>query len=181
MIELNVARMPSMLGKDYADQDCALARALEVIGERWTTLILRDAFYGVRRFSDFQAHLDIPKAVLAERLNGLVEDGLLERIPDPRHAGRHQYVLTPIGTDLWPALHALMGWGERHRAANSRIFKHAACGTALDDEGKCPRCDLTPAPEDIITEPRPGRRTGRDDPVAVALQAPHRLLEPLDT
>jgi DNA-binding HxlR family transcriptional regulator len=170
-----------MLGKDYADQDCALARALEVIGERWTPLILRDAFYGVRRFSDFQSHLDIPKAVLVDRLNGLVEDALLERTPDPRHAGRHQYQLTAAGRDLWPALHALMSWGDRHRAANSRIFKHAACGTLLDDEGKCPRCGLTPGPEDIITEPRAGRRAGRDDPVAVALRAPHRLLEPLQT
>jgi DNA-binding HxlR family transcriptional regulator len=68
---------------DYDGQDCALARALEVVGERWTPLILRDAFYGVRRFSDFQVHLDIPRAVLADRLNGLVEDGLLVRIPDP--------------------------------------------------------------------------------------------------
>jgi DNA-binding HxlR family transcriptional regulator len=173
--------MSIVLGKDYVDQDCALARALEVIGERWTPLILRDAFYGVRRFSDFQTHLDIPKAVLAQRLNGLVEDGLLERTPDPRHAGRHQYVLTPIGRDLWPALHALMSWGDRHRAANSRIFKHAACGTPLADDGSCPHCHLTPAPEDITTEPQPGRRTGREDPVAVALRAPHRLLEPLDT
>jgi DNA-binding HxlR family transcriptional regulator len=170
-----------MLGKDYADQDCALARALEVIGERWTPLILRDAFYGVRRFSDFQAHLDIPKAVLVDRLNGLVQDGLLERTPDPRHAGRRQYQLTAAGRDLWPALHALISWGDRHRAANSRIFKHAACGTLLDDEGKCPRCGLTPGPEDVITEPHPSRRTGRADPVAVALRDPHRLLEPLET
>ncbi|MFZ0379758.1 MAG: helix-turn-helix domain-containing protein [Solirubrobacteraceae bacterium] len=117
----------------------------------------------------------------AERLNGLVEEGLLERTPDPHHAGRHQYALTAIGKDLWPALHALMSWGDRHRATNSRIFKHAACGTRLDDEGKCPRCDLTPAPEEIITEPHPDRRTGRDDPVAVALRAPHRLLALLDT
>jgi len=170
-----------MLGKDYADQDCALARALEVIGERWTPLILRDAFYGVRRFSDFQAHLDIPKAVLTERLNGLVQEGLLERAPDPRHSGRHQYLLTPTGKDLWPALHALMSWGERHRAANSRIFKHAACGTPLDDAGSCPRCQLTPAPQDITTEPRPGRKARRQDPVAIALRAPHRLLDPLET
>src|ERR1700690_1478964 len=73
----------SMLGKDYQRQDCSLARALEVVGERWTLLIVRDAFYGVRRFNDFQAHLDIPKAVLSDRLNGLVEDGILERRPDP--------------------------------------------------------------------------------------------------
>jgi DNA-binding HxlR family transcriptional regulator len=72
-----------MLGKDYENQDCALARALEVVGERWTMLIVRDAFYGVRRFNDFQAHLDIPKAVLSDRLAGLVDEDILERIPDP--------------------------------------------------------------------------------------------------
>ena len=72
-----------MLGKDYQRQDCSLARALEVVGERWTLLIVRDAFYGVRRFNDFQAHLDIPKAVLSDRLNGLVEDGILERLARP--------------------------------------------------------------------------------------------------
>jgi DNA-binding HxlR family transcriptional regulator len=170
-----------VLGKDYAAQDCSLARALEVIGERWTLLILRDAFYGVRRFSDFQAHLDIPKAVLSDRLGGLVEDGILERRPDPQHAGRHIYELTAPGRDLWPTLHALLVWGSRHRATNSRTFKHAPCGTALDDHGRCATCDLTPDPQDILSEPRRRRRHIRDDPVATALRAPHRLLEPLDT
>jgi len=170
-----------MLGKDYADQDCSLARALEVIGERWTPLILRDAFYGVQRFNDFQAHLDIPKAVRSERLNGLMANGLLARNPDTGHAGRHLYELTPAGRDLWPALHALMTWGARHRVSNSRIFKHAACGTLLDDAGQCPRCALIPAPEDIVTETLAGRKALRDDPVALALRAPHRLLEPLET
>src|SRR5919109_3453280 len=103
-----VAILRAVVGRDYDGQDCALARALEVIGERWTMLIVRDAFYGVRRFSEFQAHLDIPKAVLADRLEGLVEQGVLERRPDPRHAGRKLYVLTPAGRDLWPAVHALL-------------------------------------------------------------------------
>jgi DNA-binding HxlR family transcriptional regulator len=170
-----------MLGKDYERQDCALARALEVIGERWTMLIVRDAFYGVRRFNDFQAHLDIPKAVLSDRLSGLVEDGILERRPDPEHAGRHLYQLTGAGRDLWPALHALLVWGGRHRAPNSRVFKHAACGTRLDDSGHCATCDLTPGPQDILMEPRRRRRKLRDDSVAVALRAPHRLLEPVET
>ena len=75
-----------------------------MIGERWTLLIVRDAFYGVRRFNEFQAHLDIPKAVLSDRLAGLVEDGILERLPDPDHAGRHLYELTAAGRDLWPAV-----------------------------------------------------------------------------
>jgi DNA-binding HxlR family transcriptional regulator len=171
-----------MLGKDYEAQDCSLARALEVVGERWTLLILRDAFYGVRRFNDFHAHLDIPKAVLSDRLSGLVEDGILERRPDPQHAGRHLYELTPAGRDLWPALHALLVWGGRHRAQNSRVFKHTACGTLLDDRGLCPECGVTPGAQDILSEPRARRRRPlRDDPVAIAMRAPRRLLTPIDT
>lgn len=170
-----------MLGKDYEFQDCALARALEVVGERWTMLILRDAFYGVQRFSDFQTHLDIPKAVLSDRLTGLVDDGLLDRISDPEHAGRHLYRLTRAGKDLWPALHALLMWGSQHRAPNSRIFRHAVCGTRLDESGRCPQCELTPTPEDITIEPVPRRKSRRDDPVTVALRRRHRLLEPLET
>ncbi len=178
MIELTryTARM---LGKDYERQDCSLARALEAVGERWTLLVVRDAFYGVRRFNDFQAHLDIPKAVLSDRLSGLVEDGILERRPDPEHAGRHLYELTAAGRDLWPVLRALLAWGGRHRHPNSRVFKHAACGTRLDESGYCATCALMPGPEDILTERRRGHRMLRDDRVAVALRTPHRLLEPL--
>lgn len=170
-----------MLGKDYDNQDCAMARALEVVGERWTLLIIRDAFYGVRRFNDFQAHLEIPKAVLSDRLAGLVDQDILDRRPDPRHAGRHLYELTPAGRDLWPVLTALLAWGDRHRHPNSRVFKHAACGTRLDDAGHCPECQVAPTPEDIITARRRGRGGGRRDPVSLALREPHRLLEPLET
>jgi DNA-binding HxlR family transcriptional regulator len=169
-----------VLGKDYERQDCSIARALEVVGERWTLLIVRDAFYGVRRFNDFQLHLDIPKGVLAERLARLAENGILERRPDPDHAGRHLYELTPAGRDLWPALHALLVWGDRHRARNPRIYKHVTCGTRLDDRGQCPACGVTPDPDDILTAPRRGRASGRSDPVALALRKPHRLLEPIE-
>src|SRR5689334_23507250 len=100
-----------MLGKDYQRQDCSIARALEVVGERWSLLLVRDAFYGVRRFSDFEVHLDIPKAVLSDRLNGLVEAGVLARKPDPDHAGRTLYELTATGRELWPVVHALQRWG----------------------------------------------------------------------
>lgn len=170
-----------MLGKDYAAQDCSIAGALEVIGERWTLLIVRDAMYGVRRFTDFQAHLDVPKAVLSDRLGGLVENGVLERRPDPEHHGRHVYELTAAGRELWPILHALLVWGSHHRAANSRLFRHAGCGTQLDKDAACPTCRLTPDLADIITEPRRGRRRLRDDPVALALRGPHRMLEPVNT
>jgi DNA-binding HxlR family transcriptional regulator len=170
-----------MLGKDYDGQDCALARALEVIGERWSLLIVRDAFYGVHRFSDFHAHLDIPKAVLSDRLDGLVTDGILHRLPDPGHEGRWLYELTTAGRELWPVLHALLVWGGRHRGTNSRLFLHAACDTVLNDEGACPTCGRIPAPEDIATQPRADRATRRSDPVAVALREPHRLLDPVQT
>jgi DNA-binding HxlR family transcriptional regulator len=168
-----------MLGKDYEGQDCALARALESIGERWTLLIVRDAFYGVQRFNDFQTHLDIPKAVLSDRLAGLVEDGLLTRRPDPDRPGRHVYELTEAGRDLWPVLHALLVWGGRHRGSNSRVFEHAVCGTRLDERGGCPTCGIVPGPEDIVSVPRRGRGR-RGDPVAEALRQPHRLLERID-
>jgi DNA-binding HxlR family transcriptional regulator len=159
-------------GKDYRDQDCSIARSLEVIGERWTFLILRDAFYGVRRFSDFQAHLDVPKAVLSSRLASLVEAGILERRPDPDHGGRHLYELAPAGRELWPVLYALLVWGGRHRSPNSRAFRHAACGSAVDDRGDCPFCRMIPAPEDIISERVPGRPAVRDDAVTIALGTP---------
>ncbi|MQA85043.1 MAG: transcriptional regulator [Streptosporangiales bacterium] len=169
-----------MLGKDYPAQDCALARALEVVGERWTPLILRDAFYGVRRFSDFAAHLDIPRAVLSERLRHLVEAGVLERRPDPERPGRDAYELTPSGRELWPALHALMRWGVRFHATpgRTRRFVHAACDVALDERGLCTRCGAAPAPEDVLTF-GPGRKPPREDAVSAALQAPRRLLQPL--
>src|SRR5436309_793499 len=181
MTRLALATLQAMLGKDYSRQDCSLARALEVLGERWTLLIIRDAFFGVQRFSDFQGHLDIPKAVLSDRLTGLVDQGVLERAPDPAHAGRHLYRLTEAGRGLWPAVHALLAWGDRYRGPNSRTFAHVACGTPLDASGACPACRLTPGPEDIVMQRRRKRGPARDDPVTAALREPHRLLEPIET
>lgn len=166
-----------MLGKDYESQDCAIARALEVVGERWTLLVVRDALYGVRRFNDFQAHLDIPKAVLSARLRGLVGDGILERLPDPDHRGRHLYQLTQAGKDLWPVVHSLLVWGDRYRGGSTREIRHAGCDTALDDRGTCPRCKVAPGPDDVVTAPL--RQTVRDDHVARALRGPHRMLDPI--
>jgi DNA-binding HxlR family transcriptional regulator len=167
-----------VLGNDYKNQDCSLARALEVVGERWTLLIVRDAFYGVERFSDFVAHLDSPKAVLSDRLASLVDDGVLERRPDPARAGRNVYRLTAAGRELWPILYAMLVWGGRHRAPSGRSYEHAACGTRLDEHGACPSCGVTPPAEDVVAIP-PRKPSRRDDPVAVALRSPRRLLEPI--
>jgi DNA-binding HxlR family transcriptional regulator len=165
------------LGNDYDRQTCSLARTLEVVGERWTLLIVRDLFMGIQRFSDLVAHLDIPRAILSSRLSALEAEGLVVR------SDRQEVELTAAGRDLWPSVYALTQWGERHRCAGGgarRLWLHAACGTELDDAGTCPACGVTPAPEEVETRPGTGRdRPLREDRVSVALRAPHRLLTPL--
>jgi len=172
-----------MLPKSYEGQDCSLARALEVVGERWTLLVLRDAFYGVRRFTDFQVHLGVPRAVLTERLRTLVEYGLLTRQPDREQPARHQYTLTDKGWDLWPALHALRSWGEQHVPASNgprRLFVHAICGADIDATSSCARCHRQVSPEEVLAAPGPGLNPEvSQDPVSAALQEPHRLGQPL--
>ena len=170
-----------MLGKDYVRQDCSIARALEVVGERWTLLIVRDAFYGVRRFNDFQVHLDIPKAVLSDRLSGLVERGILDRTPDPDHAGRHVYELTAAGRELWPLLFDLMIWGSSHRSPQRAHLQPRRLRDRPRPARESARSAASrPSPADVTVAPRPDRKTFRDDPVTVALRAPHRLLVPLE-
>src|SRR3954462_3449695 len=103
-----------MLHRTYENQVCSAARALEIVGERWTLLILRDALLGIRRFDDFQASLGIARNVLADRLGRLVEAGVLERRPYCERPLRHEYRLTAKSRDLWPVVHALVSWGDRH-------------------------------------------------------------------
>jgi DNA-binding HxlR family transcriptional regulator len=132
-----------VLHRTYSDQDCSVARALEVVGERWTILILRDAFRGVHRFDDFQRSLGVARNVLQTRLLRLVDEGLLERARYQEHPPRHEYRLTPRGEDLWPVLLALMEWGDRHRSegeASPRAV-HRGCGGALTQRCLCSACD----------------------------------------
>jgi DNA-binding HxlR family transcriptional regulator len=168
------------LGSDYAGQSCSLARTLEVVGERWTLLIVRDLFFGVRRFSDLQRHLDIPRAVLSARIAALVEDGLVER--RPYRPGRDELLLTERGVELWPAVHALMQWGERHHSPGGprRVFVHVACGTQIGPTGLCPRCEREPTAAELEMRLGPGATAPiRDDAVTLALREPHRLMTPL--
>ncbi|WP_395106384.1 winged helix-turn-helix transcriptional regulator [Actinomadura sp. SCN-SB] len=163
------------LGKDYVKQDCSLARALEVVGERWTLLIVRDALYGVRRFGHFLTHLEIPRAVLSTRLQSLVEAGVLEK-------DGQDYVLTAVGRELWPALHMLARWGERNYSGRGpcRLFFHVPCDTRIGADGVCPACAI-PAPlEELEVRPGPGMNPEKDDPISVALRRPHRMLAPFD-
>lgn len=167
------------LGTDYPRQDCGIARSLELVGERWTLLILRDAFLGVRRFSDFQVHLDVSRAVLSSRLDALVSEGLLVRVGE----GHASYELTEDAIGLWPVLLFLAQWGdERTRPGRPRrTFHHVGCGT-LGRDGRCATCGTLPHPSAVETRRGPGADpTLRSDPVSLALREPHRLLEPLAT
>jgi DNA-binding HxlR family transcriptional regulator len=168
------------LPREYEGQACALAHALELVGERWTLLIVRDLFFGVTRFTDLQTHLDVPRAVLTARLALLTEAGVIER--RAYAPGRFEHVLTDAGLELWPIVHQLMQWGERHLHPDGpvRLFAHSRCGTELAHDGTCPACALAPAPADVETRPGPGKpRVVRRDPISVALRSPHRLLRPV--
>ncbi|MFD8688346.1 winged helix-turn-helix transcriptional regulator [Streptomyces sp. NPDC059651] len=170
------------LGKDYANQQCSIARALEVVGERWTLLVLRDALYGVRRYNDFLVHLGIPRAVLASRLQSLIEAGLLEKRRYQESPPREEYVLTDSGKALWPVLRTLGAWGRDHLPGTlpTRVFVHASCGTELGAYGECPACSVSVPPEDVEMRPGPGLDKDTGNPVARALLTPRRLLMPLE-
>src|ERR687887_353605 len=103
-----------MLKRDYEGQNCSVARALEVVGERWTLLIVRDAFLGLRRFDEFQESLGIARNVLTDRLNRLVDEGILERVRYSERPERYEYRLTPKGRELNVALAGLRQWGDKH-------------------------------------------------------------------
>jgi DNA-binding HxlR family transcriptional regulator len=104
----------SVLNREYQEQNCSIARALELVGERWTLLIIRDAFLGLRRFDEFQESLRISRNVLTDRLNRLVEEGIFEVIPYGTRQDRYDYQLTRMGLDLHVALVGLRQWGDKY-------------------------------------------------------------------
>jgi DNA-binding HxlR family transcriptional regulator len=106
-----------MLKRDYEGQNCSIARTLEIVGERWTLLIVRDAFLGRRRFDEFQESLGIARNVLTERLNRLVDEGIFERVRYSERPERYEYQLTQKGRDLRIALTALRQWGDRYESS----------------------------------------------------------------
>jgi DNA-binding HxlR family transcriptional regulator len=151
-----------MLPRTYDDQTCSVARALEVLGDRWTLLVIRDAFLGVRRFDDFQRDLGVARNVLSDRLQRLVDEGLLERHRYQERPERFEYRLTEKGTDLWPAIVTLMKWGDRYYAPPEgppRIVRHRGCGGEVTANLTCGACGQTLTAHDAYSEPGPGAAT----------------------
>jgi DNA-binding HxlR family transcriptional regulator len=152
-----------VLRNDYDNQVCSLARALEVVGERWTLLIVRDVFLGVRRFDELQADLGIARNVLQTRLERLVEHGVLEKRPYQERPLRHEYRLTEKGVDLWPTIVSLLHWGDRYAPAPKGapvLITHKDCGGELDDHRICTRCGQSVEARQARAVPGPGVPAG---------------------
>lgn len=144
-----------MLGRTYDSQVCSVAGTLELVGERWTLLVIRDAFMGVRRFEDFQRRSGVARNVLAARLNLLVDEGILRKEPYQEHPVRHEYRLTQKGRDLWPVMVALLQWGDRYIYPGRApvLLMHKGCGGAVDDHRICETCGAELGPRDVETRP----------------------------
>jgi DNA-binding HxlR family transcriptional regulator len=152
-----------MLRNDYADQSCSIAGALEVVGERWSLLIVRDILLGLRRFDELQADLGIARNVLQTRLTRLQEHGVLERVPYQERPLRHEYRLTEKGLDLWPMIVALMKWGDRYatpQGGPAVVIEHRGCGGTVDEHRICEACGAKLKARDAIGRPGPGAAPG---------------------
>ena len=148
-----------MLGKTYDAQVCSIARALEVIGERWSLLIVRDAvFAGATRYSDFQRSLGIATNILKTRLDSLVEAGIMQRHRYSEQPELHEYLLTGKGRALAPALVALSEWGDRWATDGERpiLYIHSVCGAGTTEQTVCARCGRVDDPAQIQATNGPG-------------------------
>jgi DNA-binding HxlR family transcriptional regulator len=145
-----------MLNRDYEGQNCSIARALEVVGERWTLLIIRDVLLGLHRFDEFQESLGIARNVLTDRLNRLVDEGVLERVLYSERPERYEYQLTKKGLDLNIALTALRQWGDEYvserppRLQLRKVDKKPVVAAIVPKGTKSLR------PDEIETPPGPG-------------------------
>ncbi len=150
-----------MRWNDIDQMTCSLARTLSVIGDRWTMLILRDAFLGVRRFEDFEKDLKMPRHRLSERLRKLVEQNALTRVQYQTRPRRFEYRLTEKGVDLYPVIVSLMNWGDRWMAGADGPpveLIHRNCGKQIVPALKCPECDEEIRAREMTARPGPALR-----------------------
>src|ERR1700745_3900117 len=155
---------------NFGDMACSIARTLDVIGEPWSPLILRDGWVGFTRFEQIQADLGISRKVLTERLNHLVEHGVLERRPYDRRP-RHEDVLTEKGAELGDLLMVMAGWGDKWLAGEAGppvLYRHHACGEISHVELHCSECGQPMRATDIDVLPGPGAAPPSPDAVGVA-------------
>jgi DNA-binding HxlR family transcriptional regulator len=143
----------------FGNWPCAIARATDLLGDWWTPLVLREAFFGSRRFDEFQRNLGIGRNVLAQRLTRLVDEGLMRREPYQERPPRHEYVLTDMGRDFFPVLAAILRWGDTWLAGEAGpevVLRHRACGHETHAEVTCAECGEPLAIADVEVLAGPG-------------------------
>ncbi|MGW4528015.1 winged helix-turn-helix transcriptional regulator [Amycolatopsis sp. NPDC004378] len=148
-----------MLGRDYADQTCSISRALEVVGERWTLLVLRDVQLGLHRFDELIESLGVTRTVLSQRLRHLVDEGVLERSAYQQRPERFAYHLTDKGQALAPVIAHLLWWGDAYYpepAGPPRLLRHHGCGGPVEAHFTCGKCGSDLSANDVDSEPGPG-------------------------
>jgi DNA-binding HxlR family transcriptional regulator len=146
-----------MKWNELSDQPCSVARSVAVIGDRWTLMLLRDCFLGIRRFEDFERRLGISRSIVAERLKRLVEEGVLRREAYQDRPLRYEYRLTDKGLALHPVIMAIVHWGDEHYAGEAGpplIHRHKACGCDFAPVMTCSECGEALAAREV--EVRPG-------------------------
>ena len=143
----------------FAEMACSIARTLDIAGEPWSPLIIRDVWVGINRFDDLQRDLGISRKVLAERLRWLVGHGVLERRAYSEHPPRHEYLLTEKGAELVTVLMTITAWGDRWTAGDAGppvLLRHHGCGELTHAEVRCARCGEPLRAKDVDVEPGPG-------------------------
>jgi DNA-binding HxlR family transcriptional regulator len=148
-----------VLKRDYEGQNCSIARALEVVGERWTLLIVRDVFLGLRRFDELQASLGVARNVLSDRLNRLVEEEILERVAYSERPPRYEYRLTAKGLELNVALTALRQWGDKYLSEKPPRLLRRKADKKLVVAALVPKGTEVLRPAEVETVPGPGYTT----------------------
>jgi DNA-binding HxlR family transcriptional regulator len=145
----------------WSTANCTVGRTMAILGERWTFVVLREVFNGVRRFEDIRRHSGIPRQVLSNRLALLVEQDVLRREPyrDPGERARHEYRLTEKGFDLYPVLVAIADWGDRYLVDPEGPpveFTHRDCGAPVHSRLECAEGHQVERPREVVTRPGPG-------------------------
>ena len=156
-----------MRWRDIGGLTCSVARALSIVGDRWTLLVLRDTFLGVRRFEDFQRDLGMTRHRLADRLQKLVEHGILERVRYQDRPPRFEYRLSEKGRDLYPVIVSLTRWGDRWMAGADGPpveLTHRTCGHRIMPTLACPECGGAIVARDMMASPGPALRRQRPQP-----------------
>lgn len=157
-----------MLGRTYDRENCSAARALEVVGERWSLLIVRNAMFGgATRFTELQRQLGIAPNILSNRLDRFVDAGIMATRPLTAGGDAHEYVLTSKGLDLQPVIVALTEWGDRWAAPDGPpiTYRHDGCGGRVGQHVRCERCDAAPVPTEVRADPSdPGDLIGPGGP-----------------